>query len=1051
MILGSGGLKIGQAGEFDYSGSQALKALKEEGIETVLVNPNIATVQTTKEMADRLYLLPVDSPTVERIIERERPDGILLGFGGQTALNVGVELYDKRVLERHGVKVLGTPIETIKDTEDRERFIDRLNEIDVKTARSKACNDAKTAAKAASSIGYPVMVRAAFALGGLGSGVARDEAELVSLVKKALNLAPQVLVEEYLKGWKEIEYEVVRDVHGNCITVCNMENLDPMGIHTGESIVVAPSQTLNDAEYHLLREIAIKTVKHLGIVGECNIQYALDMESCDYRVIEVNARLSRSSALASKATGYPLAYIAARLALGRSLAELSNKVTGRTVAFFEPALDYVVVKVPRWDLERFRGIDPRIGSQMKSVGEVMAIGRGFEETLQKALRMLGTGMHGLVLNRLQFDDLREELKEPTHRRIFAVSEAFSRGMGVEEVHELTSIDRWFLHRILNVVECRKRLEKEGNELTEETLREAKKLGFSDFQIGKATSLPMDDVRRMRKEKRILPSIKQIDTLAAEYPASTNYLYITYNGSYNDIEPKAGSVMVLGSGSYRIGSSVEFDWCCVTAVRTARKEGYPTIMVNCNPETVSTDFDICDRLYFEELSLERVLDIYEFEYPEGVIVSTGGQVSNNLAPRLDHHGLQILGTSSHDIDRAEDRNKFSSLLDELGIDQPEWIEARSLDEAKTFAEEVGYPVMIRPSYVLSGAAMAVVFDPATMESYLTRATEVDPVNPVVVSKFLEDAKEIEFDAVANKGEILLYSIGEHIENAGVHSGDATVVIPPQRLYVETIRRIKEASRKIAKALNITGPFNIQYLAKENRLRVIECNLRASRTFPFASKVLRHDMIELATRAMLGSPVEKVESSSIDLDRVGVKAAQFSFSRLKGADPTMGVAMASTGEVGCIGADLDEALLAAMRSVGFRMDMKTALISTGPLVKKAQWLPVVRELRDMGYKLYATAGTARYMRVNDIETETLRWPLEKTSPNSVDHIRDGRIGLVINIPKSNEEEELSNDYIIRRTAVDNDVPLITNLKLAERMLEALKHYDFDDLPIREWDDL
>ncbi|MGA1866336.1 MAG: carbamoyl-phosphate synthase (glutamine-hydrolyzing) large subunit [Thermoplasmatota archaeon] len=1051
MVLGSGGLRIGQAGEFDYSGSQALKALKEEGVETVLVNPNIATVQTTKEMADKLYLLPVDAPTVERIIERERPDGILLGFGGQTGLNVGVELYDKGVLEKYGVEVMGTPVETIKDTEDRERFIDRLNEIEVKTARSRACSDIKTAVKAAADIGYPVMTRAAFALGGLGSGLAKDEKELRQLVKKALNLAPQILVEEYLEGWKEVEYEVVRDVYGNCITVCNMENLDPMGIHTGESIVIAPSQTLTDMEYHLLREVAIRTVKHLKIVGECNIQYALDPKSCDYRVIEVNARLSRSSALASKATGYPLAYVAAHLALGRSLAELPNKVTGKTVAFFEPALDYVVVKVPRWDLERFRGIDTRIGSQMKSVGEVMAIGRGFEETLQKALRMLGTGMHGLVLNRLQFDHLEDELKEPTHRRIFAVSEAFSRDMDVEEVHSLTRIDRWFLHRIRNVVEVKKRLEKGGKEITRETLIGAKRLGFSDFQVGKATGIHMDEVREMRKAWGILPSIKQIDTLAAEYPASTNYLYMTYNGSFNDIEPRAGSVMVLGSGSYRIGSSVEFDWCGVTAVRTARKEGYRTIMVNCNPETVSTDFDICDRLYFEELTFERVLDIYEFEYPEGVIVSTGGQVSNNLAPRLYAHGVKILGTSPKDIDRAEDRNKFSSLLDELGIDQPEWTEANSLEEAKEFAENVGYPVMIRPSYVLSGAAMAVVFDPATLESYLTRATEVNPANPVVVSRFLEDAKEIEFDAVANNGEILLYSIGEHVENAGVHSGDATVVIPPQRLYVETIRRIKEASRKIAKALHITGPFNIQYLAKENRLRVIECNLRASRTFPFASKVLRHDMIEMATRAMLGSPVNRVESSSIDLDRVGVKAAQFSFSRLKGADPTMGVAMASTGEVGCIGADMDEALLSALRSVGFRMEKRTALISTGPLIKKAQWLPVVRELEKMGYKLYATAGTARYMRVNDIETETLRWPLEEAPPNSLDYIRDGKIGLVINIPKSNEEEELSNDYLIRRTAVDNDVPLITNLKLAERMLEALKHHDFDDLPVREWDDL
>ncbi|MFW3146168.1 MAG: carbamoyl-phosphate synthase (glutamine-hydrolyzing) large subunit [Thermoplasmatota archaeon] len=1050
MVLGSGGLKIGQAGEFDYSGSQALKALKEEGIETVLVNPNIATVQTTKEMADSLYLLPVDKDTVERIIEKERPDGILLGFGGQTGLNVGVELHDSGVLDRFGVKVLGTPVESIKDTEDRERFVEKLKEIGVLTARSRACSTLVKAREAAEAIGYPVMVRAAFALGGLGSGVCQNRTELDETVKKALNLAPQVLVEEYLEGWKEVEYEVVRDSFGNCITVCNMENLDPMGIHTGESIVIAPSQTLSDREYHMLREIAIRTIMHLGIIGECNIQYALSPDSCEYRVIEVNARLSRSSALASKATGYPLAYVAARLSLGRSLADLPNKVTGKTVAFFEPALDYIVVKVPRWDLERFRGIDTRIGSQMKSVGEVMAIGRGFEEALQKALRMLGTGMHGLVLNRLEFDGIEEELKNPTHRRIFAIGEAFARGMTVDEVHDLTLIDRWFLCRIRNIVEAMSSLVDGGTSLEGGLLERAKRLGFSDYQISKATGIHMDQVREKRKEKSILPVIKQIDTLAAEYPAETNYLYMTYNGTENDIEPRAGAVMVLGSGSYRIGSSVEFDWCCVTAVQTAMKEGYRTIMVNCNPETVSTDYDICDRLYFEELTFERVMDIYEFEYPEGVIVSMGGQVSNNLAPRLHGASVKILGTSPEDIDRAEDRNKFSSLLDRLGIDQPEWTEAKSLDEARTFAEKVGFPVMIRPSYVLSGAAMAVVFDTATLESYLTRATEVDPANPVVVSKFLEDAKEIEFDAVAKDGEILLYSIGEHIENAGVHSGDATVVIPPQRLYVETLRRLKQASKAIAQALNITGPFNIQYLAKENRLRVIECNLRASRTFPFASKVLRKNFIDLAVKAMLGCPVGKVESSSIDLDRVGVKAAQFSFSRLKGADPTMGVAMASTGEVGCIGPDMESAFLSALRSVGFKLGKKTALISTGPLVKKAEWLPIVRELSSRGYRLYATSGTARFMRMNGIETETLRWPSEKGFPNSLDHIRDGKIGLVINIPKNNEMEELSNDYLIRRTAVDNDVPLITNLKLAQRLMESLKVYDFDALPILEWEE-
>jgi carbamoyl-phosphate synthase large subunit len=1051
LVLGSGGLMIGQAGEFDYSGSQALKALREEGIRTVLVNPNIATIQTSEGMADSLYLLPVDAPTVERVIERERPDGILLGFGGQTGLNVGVELSDKGILEKYGVKVLGTPVDTIKDTEDRERFVKRLDEIGVMTARSRACRTLPHAQDAARTIGYPVMVRSAYALGGLGSGVAWDEIGLTEIVERALNNAPQVLVEEYLKGWKEVEYEVVRDAYDNCMTVCNMENMDPMGIHTGESIVVAPSQTLTDAEYHMLREIAIRTVRHLGVIGECNIQYALDPKGMDYRVIEINARLSRSSALASKATGYPLAAVAAKLALGRSLHSLKNNVTKRTVAFFEPALDYVVVKVPRWDLERFRGIDVHIGSQMKSVGEVMAIGRTFEEALQKALRMLGTGMHGLVLNRLVFSDVREECVHPTHRRVFAICEAFSKGMSVDEVHSLTDIDRWFLHRVKGVVDLMGELVSAGKELPSDLLRKAKVLGFSDFQIGKATGYALEEVRSKRKGWGILPVIKQIDTLAAEYPAETNYLYMTYSGTENDVEPRAGAVMVLGGGSYRIGQSVEFDWCCVNTVQTARELGYGTIMVNCNPETVSTDYDICDRLYFEELTYERVLDIYEFELPEGVIVSMGGQVSNNLAPRLHKAGVRILGTSPDDIDKAEDRNKFSSLLDVLGIDQPEWIEARSLEEAQAFCEKVGYPVIIRPSYVLSGAAMAVVFDPSTMKAYLSRATEVNPATPVVVSKFISDAKEVEFDGVAREGEILLYSIGEHLENAGVHSGDATVVIPPQRLYVETTRRIKQSARAIVKALNITGPFNIQFIAKENRLKVIECNLRASRTFPFASKVLRRNMIELATKAILGEPVSRIEGSSLDLDRVGVKAAQFSFQRLKGADPTMGVAMASTGEVGCIGAEMEEALLSALRSVGFKLGKKSALISTGPAEEKMAWLPILLRLKEMGYKLHATSGTARFMRANGMEVETLRWPLEGGRPNCIEHIKSGKIGLVINVPKSNEEEELSNDYLIRRAAVDNGVPLLTNLKLTERLFEALNIYDFDNLPIREWGDI
>ncbi len=1047
LLLGSGGLRIGQAGEFDYSGSQALKALKAEGVETVLVNPNIATVQTTEGMADKLYLLPVDAETVERIIEKEKPDGLLLGFGGQTALNVGVELADRGVLEKHGVRVLGPPTEVIKDTEDRDRFVRRLAEIGVHTARSRACATLAEVRAAADEIGFPLMLRTAYSLGGLGSGVARDARELEEIVDRALSHAAQVLAEEYLEGWKEVEYEVVRDRHDNCITVCNMENLDPMGIHTGESIVVAPSQTLSNREYHLLREVAIRTVRHLGIIGECNIQFALDPDGPDYRVIEVNARLSRSSALASKATGYPLAAVAAHLALGRSLASLPNAVTSSTVAFFEPALDYVVVKVPRWDLERFRGVSTRIGSQMMSVGEVMAIGRTFEEALQKALRMIGTGMHGLVLNRLDFDDLPQELAQPTHRRVFAVGEAFARGMSVDEVHALTHIDKWFLHRLVSIVAVMQEF-KEGSEPAADLLRRAKILGFSDFQIGKATGTDMDRVRALRKEHGIVPVIKQIDTLAAEYPAVTNYLYMTYSGSASDVEPRAGAVMVLGGGPYRIGSSVEFDWCCVNAVKTSRELGYRTIMINCNPETVSTDYDICDRLYFEELTFERVLDIYEFELPEGVIVSVGGQVANNLAPRLDRAGVRILGTAPRDIDRAEDRNKFSSLLDELGIDQPLWAEACSIRDAEAFAERVGYPVMIRPSYVLSGAAMAAVFDAASLEGYLNRATEVNPASPVVVSKFIEDAKEIEFDGVARDGEILLYAIGEHIENAGVHSGDATVVIPPQRLYVETTRRIKQAARRISKALAITGPFNIQFIAQENRLKVIECNLRASRTFPFASKVLRRNFIDLATRAILGETVGRIEGSSLDLDRVGVKAAQFSFSRLKGADPTMGVAMASTGEVGCLGFDMEEALLSALRSVGLKLDRKTALVSTGPLKSKAAFLPVVMKMQGLGYEFFATAGTARFLRANGIEAETLRWPLEGGTPNCMDHIRSGKIGLVINIPKNNEEEELSNDYLIRRGAVDHEVPLLTNLRLTERLMEALEIVDFDALPVREW---
>lgn len=1049
LLLGSGGLRIGQAGEFDYSGSQALKALRGEGVETVLVNPNIATVQTSSGMADTLYLQPVDSHTVAKIIEKEHPDGILLSFGGQTALNTGLELDASGILERFGVEVLGTPVESIRNTEDRERFVAVLDEIDVRTAGSEACRTVEDALEAARMLSYPVMLRSGFSLGGLGSGVAQDPDDLRELASSALRLAPQILVEEYLEGWKEIEYEVVRDRFDNCMTVCNMENLDPMGIHTGESIVVAPSQTLSNHEYHTLREIAIRTVRHLGIVGECNIQYALDPDSSDYRVIEVNARLSRSSALASKATGYPLAAVAARLALGSSLAEIRNTVTGCTSAFFEPSLDYVVIKVPRWDLERFLGIDSRIGSQMKSVGEVMAIGRGFEETLQKALRMIGTGMNGLVGNSLEFPNLEKELREPTHRRIFAIGEALSRGMDLEEIHRLTLIDRWFLYRIEAIVI--KSIELGGmspEDLTSEVILNAKKLGFSDHQIAMSAGTDWEEVRKLRLSYGIRPSVKQIDTMAAEYPAVTNYLYMTYLGESDDVEPRAGSVIVIGGGPYRIGSSVEFDWCCVNAVETARKLGYLTVMVNCNPETVSTDYDICDRLYFDELSLERILDIYSFELPEGVIVSMGGQIPNTLAPGLHASGVNILGTPPDSIDQAEDRHRFSTLLDELEVDQPEWAEAGSLDEAMEFSRKVGYPVMIRPSYVLSGAAMAVVWDDSSLSAYLSRATEVNPDYPVVISKFIEEAKEIEFDGVASRGEILLYAMGEHVENAGVHSGDATVVIPPQRLYVETVRRVRQTARKITRALDITGPFNIQFLAKDNRIRVIECNLRASRTFPFSSKVLRRNFIGLATRAILGADAERVESSSLDLDHVGVKAAQFSFQRLTGADPAMGVAMASTGEVGCIGEDMEEALLSAMRSVGFLIRRNTALVSTGPQEQKALWMPVIDRMDKMGFTIYATSGTARSLRANGIAAETLRWPLEEGTPNSLEYINSGRIGLVINIPKNNQSDELSNDYLIRRAAVDCGVPLFTNLNLARRYMEALEVYDPDDLPIRSW---
>jgi len=927
LLLGSGALKIGEAGEFDYSGSQALKALREEGVETVLINPNIATVQTSEGVADQIYFLPVQPYFVERVIEKERPDGILLSFGGQTALNCGVELFKSGVLEKYGVRVLGTPVQAIMDTEDRELFVERLNEIDVKTIKSEACETIEQARKAAAELGYPVILRAAYALGGLGSGFCDNEEELNKLAEKAFSFSPQVLVEKSLKGWKEIEYEVVRDRYDNCITVCNMENFDPLGIHTGESIVIAPSQTLTNSEYHKLRALSIKIIRHIGIVGECNVQYAFDPKSEDYRVIEVNARLSRSSALASKATGYPLAFVAAKLGMGYGLFELKNSVTKTTSAFFEPALDYVVCKIPRWDLSKFRGVDKELGSSMKSVGEVMAIGRNFEEAIQKGLRMIGQGMHGFVENKeLEIPDIDSALREPTDKRVFIISKAMHKGYTIDQIHELTKIDKWFLQKLKHIIDIDERMKalRSINNLDKELLREAKVYGFTDFQIARAVGLETElksmakaglVVRSLRKSYGILPVVKQIDTLAAEYPAQTNYLYLTYAGVAHDIdfENDKRSIIVLGSGAYRIGSSVEFDWCGVQALQTIRKEGYRSVMINYNPETVSTDYDMCDRLYFDELTFERVMDIIDLEVPHGVIVSTGGQIPNNLAMRLDEQHVPILGTSAKDIDNAEDRAKFSSMLSRNGIDQPAWSALTSMDDINKFIDEVGFPVLVRPSYVLSGAAMNVCSNQEELEKFLQLAANVSEDHPVVVSRFIEHAKEIEMDAVARNGEIIAYAISEHIEFAGVHSGDATIQFPPQKLYVETVRRIKRVSRQIARELHISGPFNIQFMARDNDIMVIECNLRASRSFPFVSKVLKINLIELATKVMLGLPVEKPHKSLFDLDYVGIKASQFSFNRLQKADPVLGVDMASTGEVGCLGDDTSTALLKSMLSV------------------------------------------------------------------------------------------------------------------------------------------
>mgnify|MGYP004516319349 CR=1 FL=1 len=1061
LLLGSGALKIGEAGEFDYSGSQALKALKEEGIETILINPNIATVQTSEGSADQIYFLPVTPYFVEKVIEKERPDGILLSFGGQTALNCGVELSQSGVLDKYNVKVLGTPVSVIMDTEDRELFVKRLNEIDVKTIKSHACLNVAEAKEAAKDLGYPVIVRAAYALGGLGSGFCDNEEELQTICEKAFSFSPQVLIEKSLKGWKEVEYEVVRDQYDNCITVCNMENFDPLGIHTGESIVVAPSQTLTNSEYHKLRALAIKIVRHVGIVGECNVQYALDPNSEDYRVIEVNARLSRSSALASKATGYPLAFVAAKLGLGYGLFELNNSVTRTTSAFFEPALDYVVCKLPRWDLGKFRGVDRELGSSMKSVGEVMSIGRTFEEAIQKGMRMIGQGIHGFEgNNEVHIENIDESLKEPTDKRLLVIAEAFHNGYTIERIHELTHIDCWFLQRLEHISDTATQLRDCGNinRLEYDLLLKAKRQGFSDFQIarelGMENNMDIDKamllVRSKRKLMGIFPYVKQIDTLAAEYPAQTNYLYVTYSAVAHDIkyEMDRRSVVVLGSGAYRIGSSVEFDWCGVQALNTIRREGYRSVMINYNPETVSTDYDMCDRLYFDELTFERVMDIIELETPYGVVVSTGGQIPNNLAMRLDAQSVPILGTSAKNIDNAEDRDKFSAMLDRIGVDQPEWAALTSMDDINEFIGRVGFPVLVRPSYVLSGAAMNVCSNKEELERFLLLAANVSKTHPVVVSKFLEDAKEIEMDAVAQNGNIVAYAISEHVEFAGVHSGDATIQFPPQKLYVETVRRIKKISRKIAKELNISGPFNIQYLAKDNDIKVIECNLRASRSFPFVSKVLKINLIEMATKVMLNIPVEAPSRNLFDLDYVGIKASQFSFNRLQNADPVLGVDMSSTGEVGCLGDSSAHALLKSMLSVGMRIPKKTILVSSGTPKQKASMLDACKMLIEHGYELYATGGTSDFLKANGVANTKVYWPSEEGNPQALDLLHGHKIDMVVNIPKDLTPKELTNGYKVRRASIDLNIPLITNARLATAFINAFCTLSLDDLAIKSW---
>ena len=1061
LLLGSGALKIGEAGEFDYSGSQALKALKEEGIETILINPNIATVQTSDGFADKIYFLPVTPYFVEKVIEKERPDGILLAFCGQTALNCGVALYKSGVLEKYSLKVLGTPVQAIMDTEDRELFINKLDEINVKTIKSEAVNTISDALTAAEQLGYPVIVRAAYALGGLGSGFCDTPEELIALTEKALSFSPQVLIEKSLKGWKEVEYEVVRDKYDNCITVCNMENFDPLGIHTGESIVVAPSQTLSNEDYHYLRQLAIKIIRHIGIVGECNVQYAYDPKSMEYRVIEVNARLSRSSALASKATGYPLAFVAAKLGLGYGLFELKNSVTKCTSAFFEPALDYIVCKIPRWDLGKFHGVSREIGSSMKSVGEVMAIGRTFEEAIQKGLRMIGQGMHGFAGNReIKVEDIKQALADPTDKRIFIISQAMTQGYSVDEIHSLTNIDKWFLYKLKHIIDTAAELQNfnEINDIPLPLLRLAKEQGFSDFQIAREvrkdnldSNTDSLEVRKLRKANGILPVVKQIDTLAAEYPAQTNYLYLTYNGTENDVDylNDKRSVVVLGSGAYRIGSSVEFDWCSVNALMTIKKEGWRSVMINYNPETVSTDYDMCDRLYFDELTFERIMDILDLEQPHGTILSVGGQIPNNLATRLDEQGINILGTSATSIDNAEDRHKFSAMLDTLGIDQPRWRELTSFEDINQFIDEVGFPVLVRPSYVLSGAAMNVCSNNDELDRFLRLAANVSKQHPVVVTEFIQNAKEIEMDAVAQNGEIKVYAISEHIEFAGVHSGDATICFPPQKLYVETMRRIKKVSSQIAKALNISGPFNIQFLAKNNDIKVIECNLRASRSFPFVSKVIKINFIDIATKVMMGIPVEKPNKSAFDLDYVGIKASQFSFSRLQGADPVLGVDMSSTGEVGCIGDDTNEAILKSMLSVGYKVPQKAVLLSTGTPKQKADLLDAAHLLHNHGFTLYATGGTHKFLNENGIPAVRVYWPSESDmQPQALSLLHNKQIDLVINIPKNLSSTELSNGYKIRRAAIDLNVPLITNARLASAFITAFTSMPLDKIEIKHW---